>query len=932
MTLIRAGVILLVVLYSALFVGAWLAVWRAGDYGIEVMYETPAGTGQPFLVESVDPDGPLAVAGIKSGDQLLVDVDLAPPAHQLVVIPVIRAADSASGASARVEAVGVVPRSAISSPIVLGSALVSSAIALPYFLIAVAVALLRPRERAAQLLLLFGTGVAVAQVLRIWLYSVADAHVWNVVNYAVSPFVNVLAFAALAQLFLGFPTQNRGFKRLRRVRPRVLRGWGGPITVCCYAALLLPILLVPIGPRLKSIAYAIVAVEVLVALVALVQSYQRPPNPLVRMQVKWIAWAMGVIFLEVLLATLPAVLSEYHVQLVPLVLIPVFGSALPLAIGFAILRYRLFEVDRIIRLTIVYSVLTGFLLVSYFGCVLVFTRAALALAGPDISTNQSAPLVAAVLTTGLAMPARTRLQAILDQLIFRTRVARSRFLQEATYFLARAQPISAVTEFLTRHAAATLDLQGAWLALPSDLSEWAGRSDLIPPTLSASEHGLGMLQRVQHLTAPAVLSPESALAGGITSVPADSHVLAAWYAAGARVLMPLHVAGPRPARSATPPGLPTNPAPDLDDSDAAGSPSVAIWVLGELRSGDLLDKEDLEALGLVAQRAALLLGYTRFSLKQVRQALLEQDLARAREIQQRLLPEPFAGWPGQLEVASRLQPAREASGDFFDFFSLADSGSRFPPQPMQLTLGDVQGKGIGAALVMGLAHMTLRSMARRLVLASDSPHEQLVVSGARTRAGVLTSAPFRAPSPAATLSLAGSLLHETIGMRDFVACAVAVIEPAESAGSVAPRLRLANAAQVPPLLCREGQVSELVPPGEHLPLGVDAQPEYRELELDLQAGDVVIFASDGLPEAPSAAVGRIAEDSPDTTFESAPTIPRLARDDMYGFERLSRSVRSWVARGTSAQAILDGVWADVTAWSGPDPRHDDMTLLVLRVP
>ena len=911
MTWIRAGVVLLAVLYSALFAGAWLAVWRAGDYGIEALYETPAGTGLPFQVEAVDPDGPLGAAGIKAGDQLLIDVDLAPPAGQPVVIPVIRAHASASGASGAVEGVGVVPRSAIRSPEVLGSALVSSAIALPYFLIALAVAFLRPLDRAAQLLLLFGTGVAVAQALRIWLYAVADAQVWNAVNYTVAPFVNVLAFAALAHLFLEFPTQNRVFKWLTAVRPGALRGWSRAIAVGCYAALLLPILLVPVGSPLKSIAYTIVAVEVLVALVALVESYRRPPNALVRMQVKWIAWAMGVILLEVLVATLPGVLSEYHVQLVPLALLPILGSALPVAIGFAILRYRLFDIDRVIRLTIVYSLLTGILLVSYLGLVLVFTRTALTLVGPDVSTNQGVPVVAAVLTAGVAMPVRTRLQAMLDQLIFRTRVARSRFLQEAADFLARAQPISALTEFLTAHAATTLELQGAWLALPTDLAEWAGRSDLIPPRLSPSEHGLGLLQRVRHLTTPAVLSPESDLAGGIPTVPADSQVLAAWYAAGARVLLPLHVAGPR---TATAPELAGIRAPDTDDTDAPGSPSVAIWVLGELRSGDLLDKEDLEALALVAQRAALLLGYTRFSLKQVQQALLEQDLARAREIQQRLLPEPFAGWPGQLEVASRLQPARETSGDFFDFFSLSASGGLLPPRPIQITLGDVQGKGIGAALVMGLAHMTLRSMARRLVLASDSLEADPVLSSARSRSGVLLSAPVRPPSPAATLSLAGSLLHETIGMRDFVACAIAVIEPAEVAGSAAPRLRLANAAQVPPLLCRDGTLTELVPPGEHLPLGVDAQPDYRELEVDLQAGDVVVFASDGLPEAPPAAVAR------------------READDIYGFERLSASVRSWVARGTSAQAILDGIWADVTAWSGPDPRHDDMTLLVLRVP
>jgi hypothetical protein len=53
---------------------------------------------------------------------------------------------------------------------------------------------------------------------------------------------------------------------------------------------------------------------------------------------------------------------------------------------------------------------------------------------------------------------------------------------------------------------------------------------------------------------------------------------------------------------------------------------------------------------------------------------------------------------------------------------------------------------------------------------------------------------------------------------------------------------------------------------------------------------------------------------------------------MFGFERLAASSAYWAMRGTDADAVAAGLWADLTAWCGEEPSHDDMTLVVLRVP
>lgn len=366
--------------------------------------------------------------------------------------------------------------------------------------------------------------------------------------------------------------------------------------------------------------------------------------------------------------------------------------------------------------------------------------------------------------------------------------------------------------------------------------------------------------------------------------------------------------------------------------------------------------------------------------REIEQARVQQDLARAREIQERLVPPPSGGWPGKLEIAARLRPARETSGDFYDLFELttgdttrqvargsegpgkeAAAGSgEVPPVPIQIAIGDVQGKGIGAALVMALAQATLRTAAyeclcRPVTLAMPVGTR---ASGTGSAGGPVhpPNGPLDAfsylPSPASTLTHAGSLMHRGVGMKDFVACALAVVEPhqdrtpallpagdsaaadrqatAGGPGLPAPvaRLRLANAAQVPPLLCRGGQAVELVPTGEHLPLGVLAAPDYDELVVDLFRGDAVIFASDGLPEAPAQEEVVGSYDAGHGMKIDPPATP----GELFSFERMTAAASFWSTLAPDAQGIVDGLWETIVAWCGDESHHDDMTLLVLRIP
>src|SRR5258707_7938998 len=183
---------------------------------------------------------------------------------------------------------------------------------------------------------------------------------------------------------------------------------------------------------------------------------------------------------------------------------------------------------------------------------------------------------------------------------------------------------------------------------------------------------------------------------------------------------------------------------------------------------------------------------------------LRSDLDTAREIQRQLLPTGAREVPG-LDLAAGYVPARELGGDFYDFLPYGEGR-------LALALGDVSGKGTAAALYGSLAIGTVR---------------EIVVN--------------RACDPACMLALLNQRLHAARLDSRFIAMLFAIYD------APTRRLTLSNAGGPYPLLVRDGHVVSIRLEG--VPLGLLPGTEYDESVLDLQPGDVVIFASDGILES-----------------------------------------------------------------------------------
>lgn len=188
----------------------------------------------------------------------------------------------------------------------------------------------------------------------------------------------------------------------------------------------------------------------------------------------------------------------------------------------------------------------------------------------------------------------------------------------------------------------------------------------------------------------------------------------------------------------------------------------------------------------------------------------------ARGLQKSLLPVRLPEIPG-VDLGARYVPAGqglEVGGDFYDAFTA--QGGRWV-----LAIGDVRGRGVAAAAVTGTARVALRSAAWH----DASPRHLLEHLNA------------------ILLQQEGELEEPLLPVPRFCTVCIAVLEP----GDRGVRATLCCAGHPLPLLVRpSGEVAPVGEPG--MLLGVVEAPELWERTLDLDEGDAIVFATDGILE------------------------------------------------------------------------------------
>ncbi len=231
---------------------------------------------------------------------------------------------------------------------------------------------------------------------------------------------------------------------------------------------------------------------------------------------------------------------------------------------------------------------------------------------------------------------------------------------------------------------------------------------------------------------------------------------------------------------------------------------IGVLDLEHTRRGYFTD-EHVRTVGTLAAQVAIAIEnavlYERIARQERR---LEQDLALARELQYRLLPQVLPKLPNS-ELAARFTPARAIGGDLYDFVNYSGQGVT------AICIGDVSGKGAPAAIYAALV------------------------------SGIIRSHASEEPGPAEMLSCINLSLAERPIEAQFVSVICALWDDNQKI------IRIANSGLPRPIHCHEGIVERIEATG--LPLGLFPTADYDEFTFNGHPSDVWVFFSDGILDA-----------------------------------------------------------------------------------
>ena len=184
-----------------------------------------------------------------------------------------------------------------------------------------------------------------------------------------------------------------------------------------------------------------------------------------------------------------------------------------------------------------------------------------------------------------------------------------------------------------------------------------------------------------------------------------------------------------------------------------------------------------------------------------------QELTLAGRVQASLLPEQSPEIPGW-QIAATWKPARETSGDFYDFVPL-------PNGRIGIVIADVVDKGMGAALLMALSRTLIRTYAMKF---PNNPEDLLQVTNQR----ILTD----------------------IDAGLFVTLFYGVLDPSNGT------LIYSNAGHPPPYIFTPGgKPNVTILSGSGMPLGVSDETNWQQGSLEISSGDMLLLYTDGVLDA-----------------------------------------------------------------------------------
>jgi hypothetical protein len=205
-----------------------------------------------------------------------------------------------------------------------------------------------------------------------------------------------------------------------------------------------------------------------------VYRYLRVYNPVQRQQTKWLVFAFSVIVvLLVLHLAIGGLIPAFNQpdspdRLTRATMTIIFFLLIPLSIGIAILRYRLWDIDVIINQTLVYGTLTALLALIYAGLVIALQFLLHRLTG-QAAENPLAVVASTLVIAALFNPLRRRIQAFIDRRFYRRKYDATRTLEAFSATIRNEMDLNVLSEQLLAVVQETMQ--------PTFLSLWLRKSE-----------------------------------------------------------------------------------------------------------------------------------------------------------------------------------------------------------------------------------------------------------------------------------------------------------------------------------------------------------------------------------------------------------------------------------------------------------------------
>lgn len=339
---------------------------------------------------------------------------------------------------------------------------------------------------------------------------------------------------------------------------------------------------------------------------------------------------------------------------------------IPIAFAFAILKYRLLDIDLIIKKTIIYTSITGIIVALYLS--LVGGLGVLLVKFIGIK-SELVTIFSTLAIAALFVPLRNRVQNVVDRRFFRKKYDYPTALKTLSREISQAVDQQVMLELVVEQLQPALQNRSVVI-----FSRGAyDRAYVATAKVGPPDEIIGKLKfEVDSRLLTMMHSPFEVHTQDLPEV--EKHTIRK---AGSAFIIPVKLK----------------------------NELIAFIGLGTKLSDEDYDAEDKDFLTSVAEQMGA--GVDRIRLREQ-----ERDFEKAREIQQGLLPKLTPQLPGY-EIACAWQPARAVAGDYYDVIKLSESA-------LGICIADVVGKGMPAALLMSNLQAIVRAMATE-----DMPPKQL---------------------------------------------------------------------------------------------------------------------------------------------------------------------------------------------------------------